>query len=277
MTVAAADRVGYEKQGNMQEWGVIASDIIYKHTLLNTAPGHATQGGYAKPAADAEGEIFIGVASERADNASGAADAVKVNVYMTGTYRFVTAGASESWKGLTAYIVDDQTVGLGGTSTTKFEIPCGVIVDVLSATEVAVRIDGFACKAWKERQFPVAATTDIARGNLVCENAAAYAANGADTAAFQFLGVAIAQADNDPGSAGDINVRVVNEGIWEFTCTTSLASVTIGDAMYVDGAATVDLAGGTANVDAFVGRVTRKGATDTVYVEVCPFSRGGTE
>lgn len=277
MTVASADRIGYQKQGIVQQWGVIASDIIYKHTLLNTAPGHATQGGYAKPAADAEGEIFIGVAAERKDNASGAAGAVNCPVYMSGVFNFVTAGATEAWKGLTAYIVDDQTVGLGGTSTTKFEIACGVIVDVISATEVAVRIDGYACKAWKERQFPVAGTMDIARGNLVCENAAGYAANGGDTANYIFLGVALAQADNNPGSAGDISVRVVNEGIWEFTCTTALGSITIGDAMYVDGAATVDLASGTGNVDAFVGRVTRLGGTDTVLVEVCPFSRGGTE
>lgn len=277
MTVAAADRIDYEKQGVTQEWGVIASDIIYKGTLVNTAPGHATQGGYAKPAADAEGEIFIGVATEQADNSSGAVGAETVKVKTEGAYRFITTGADETWKGRVVAIVDDQTVGLPGTSTTKFEVLCGVVVDYISSTSVVVKIDGYACKGFKDRQFPVAATTDIARGDLVCENAAGYAASGADTANFIFLGVAIERADNNPGSAGDISVKVTNEGIWEFTCTTSLASITIGDAMYVDGAQTVDLAGGTSNVDAFVGRVTRLGVTDTVFVEICPFSRGGTE
>ena len=53
-----------------------------------------------------------------------------------------------------------------------------------------------------EVEFPVAATTKIYAGSMVCVNAGGYAAPAADTSGYRFVGVALEQVDNSSGANG---------------------------------------------------------------------------
>lgn len=61
-------------------------------------------------------------------------------------------------------------------------------------------------------EFPVAAGVNILQGSNVAINATGYAVTGSDLSTIQGAGVAVEQADNTDGSAGDIYVKVYNEG-----------------------------------------------------------------
>ena len=61
-------------------------------------------------------------------------------------------------------------------------------------------------------EFPVAAGVNILQGSNVAVNATGYAVTGSDLSTIQGVGVAVEQANNTDGSAGDIYVKVYNEG-----------------------------------------------------------------
>ena len=61
-------------------------------------------------------------------------------------------------------------------------------------------------------EYPVAASTTIYEGSIVCVNSGGYAVPGADTSGYVFAGIAREGADNSDGSAGDINVKVYTRG-----------------------------------------------------------------
>lgn len=54
-------------------------------------------------------------------------------------------------------------------------------------------------------KYPVAATTNLTKGQAIFDNASGYATTGTAFAA-TFLGIAMAAADNSTGNAGDIDV-----------------------------------------------------------------------
>ncbi len=57
-------------------------------------------------------------------------------------------------------------------------------------------------------QVPVAASTHVYRGSLVCANTSGLAVPAVDTASFVFLGIAENDADNSTGGGAAINVQV---------------------------------------------------------------------
>lgn len=270
MTAASADRQAYRKPGDYVQYPVIATDIIYNGTLIANNIGHATEGGYAKPMENEQFNVFLGVADEKVDNSAGAAGAKNVKVWKTGSFIFDFNGTPVAADiGKQVYAVDDKTVGLAGAAATSYEIFVGTITEIVSTTQVRVRIDDAVDKFPHVYAYGVAATTDIARGDLVSENAGGYAVSSADTTSYQFLGVAIARADNNPGSAGDILVHVVADGCIVYMGTSAaIGGYTIGDAVYADGAQAVDLAGGTSNADQFVGRITRLNTTNYCWIKL---------
>lgn len=85
---------------------------------------------------------------------------------------------------------------------------------------------------------PVAASTKIYLGSLVCVNASGYAIPGADTAGLSFVGVACETADNSSGSAGDIKVQVRRLGIANFAAS-GLTQANVNDALYISDDQTV--------------------------------------
>lgn len=84
-----------------------------------------------------------------------------------------------------------------------------------------------------EIELPVENAVTIYAGSMVCINGSTGMANpAADSAGFQFVGVAMEQADNSSGSDGDITVRVRRKGVFKFAAS-SIAAAHVGDPMYV--------------------------------------------
>jgi hypothetical protein len=67
--------------------------------------------------------------------------------------------------------------------------------------------------------FPVAATTEIFEGTIVFSTVTGYLDDDTATGANRFAGIAIANVDNDPGSAGDKNAECYVEGVFELVGT----------------------------------------------------------
>lgn len=131
MTVLADDRNVARKEGELVDYDVVQSDIVYKGSLVS-----ATTGGYAQPASDSNQDLFLGVAAEKADNSSGSNGDIQVRIWKKGTFEFVMSGAAQANIGDPAYVVDDQTVA----TTTTNGILAGYIVGIESGI-ARVRID----------------------------------------------------------------------------------------------------------------------------------------
>jgi len=80
--------------------------------------------------------------------------------------------------------------------------------------------------------YPVAASTTIYKGALVCDNGSGYAVPGADNSSYTFIGIAVETADNSSGSAGDKEVRVYKTGVFEVP-KSSAAATDRAAAMYI--------------------------------------------
>src|SRR4030042_4892350 len=83
-----------------------------------------------------------------------------------------------------------------------------------------------------ELDAPVATGVKIFAGSMICANASGYAAPGANTANFKFLGVALEQVDNTLGGNGAKTVRYRCIGVYEFKAS-SISQVDVGKIMYL--------------------------------------------
>jgi hypothetical protein len=109
--------------------------------------------------------------------------------------------------------------------------------------------------------FPVAASTKIFAGALVCINASSLATKGATATGLKTVGVAQALADNSAGLASAINVPV-RRGVFRFgnsAAGDAIALADVGATCYVvddqtvaktDGTGTRSAAGTVRDVDA---------------------------
>jgi hypothetical protein len=72
------------------------------------------------------------------------------------------------------------------------------------------------------RSYPVAASSTIYAGAIVCVDNNGYAVPGSDSANLKFVGIAREKADNSSGSAGDISVEVdcIHGSTWRFAATS---------------------------------------------------------
>ncbi|PKO13837.1 hypothetical protein CVU37_15100 [candidate division BRC1 bacterium HGW-BRC1-1] len=109
----------------------------------------------------------------------------------------------------------------------------------MTASTVAVdskRKDG------ERHTYPVAASTKIPAGVLVCVNASGKAVNGSDTSGLVFVGVALETVDNSAGAADALEVQVERTGLWELAVTGTApvigAAACISDNVTVAAAAT---------------------------------------
>ncbi len=104
--------------------------------------------------------------------------------------------------------------------------------------------------------MPVAGSTRIFAGSLVCIGEDGYAVPAADTAGLLFAGVATAQADNRNGEDGDVRVVVRRRGRYRFNYQGSLTQAGLGARVYAVDDQTVDAANGVSN-DLRVGVIDR--------------------
>lgn len=103
MTTLAANTPRAYELGNRNHIPVIASDIIYE----GAAVGVVAASGHARPLA--AGDLFAGFAVAKADNSSGAAAAINVEVEKTGQVQLSVSGAVITDVGQPVYATDDDT------------------------------------------------------------------------------------------------------------------------------------------------------------------------
>ena len=87
---------------------------------------------------------FFGVAYETVDNSAGSAGDTGLRVETTGEHSFIAASAAQTWIGKEAYLdnaTDNQNVVVADPGIGP---KVGRVIEVVSATEVRVRIDGYA-------------------------------------------------------------------------------------------------------------------------------------
>ncbi|MCP4231270.1 MAG: hypothetical protein GY771_14130 [bacterium] len=135
MTALTANYDAERKDGLLISYPVEAATTVYKNALVC-----ANDDGYLLPGDDASGYIFLGIAYEKGDNSDGGDADMDVRTWKGGTYVLATNfTAAQEDVGSEVYIIDDNTVGLTSTNTVK----CGVIVEVISSSEVRIRIDNY--------------------------------------------------------------------------------------------------------------------------------------
>lgn len=147
MATLAADSARFYELGSVQEYPVIATDIIYEGAAVGE-----NASGYARPLQ--AGDPFLGFAESKADNAAGAAGAKSVRVRMRGQVQLAVAGATA----ITAndrplvYASDDDTFTLTASTNSIIGrvsrwISSGIAVvefDAMLAAAEAARVAGDA-------------------------------------------------------------------------------------------------------------------------------------
>jgi hypothetical protein len=128
MTALSEDRATSYREGIEIDIPVKATTKIYAGSMV--CVGGAD--GYAIPAADASGNIFMGVAMEQADNSSGANGAISVRVRRTGAFEFAASSITQAMVGDLMYVVDDQTFDETDPGNS---VVCGRLVKYVSATK----------------------------------------------------------------------------------------------------------------------------------------------
>ena len=134
MADATAARDVKRSQGDIVTLSIEAGDVLYAGTIVNIdADGFGIKG------ADTSGHVLGGVAVDTVDNSAGADGAKKIAVYREGTYEFAFSGTvAQTDVGVACYVVDNQTVGLAGTTTN--DVLVGTIVEFVDASTVRVKI-----------------------------------------------------------------------------------------------------------------------------------------
>lgn len=147
MTTLAVDKPRAFELGSIQEYPVVATDIIYEGAAVGE-----NGSGYARPLN--AGDPFLGFAESKADNSTGAAGDKRVRVRMRGQVQLAVAGATA----VTAndrplvYASDDDTFTLTASTNTIIGrvarwIESGVAVvefDAMLAAAEAARVAGDA-------------------------------------------------------------------------------------------------------------------------------------
>lgn len=138
MTTLADNLVRTFALGDMEEYPVIAADIIYQGAAVGE-----NGSGYSRPLQ--AGDPFQGFAAEKADNSAGAAGAETVRVRTRGKVQLAVAGATA----ITAndrpavYASDDNTFTLTSTSNSLI----GYVSRWVSSGVAIVEFDALAVKA----------------------------------------------------------------------------------------------------------------------------------
>jgi hypothetical protein len=105
MTTLAVDTYRVKIVGEVNEFPVIASDIIYE----GAAVGLVAATGHARPLTSAD--RFVGFAEQKADNSAGAAAAINVRVITKGSVVLSVSGAVITDVGQPVYATDDNAFG----------------------------------------------------------------------------------------------------------------------------------------------------------------------
>ncbi len=128
MSPLTRDRATSYREGIEVEFPVAAATMIYAGSMVCV-----NAGGYARPAADASGCRFAGMAMEQVDNTAGADGVLMIRLRRAGVFEFDAAALTQAKVGDAMYAVDDQT--FADTTGVTNHIKVGTLVKYVSATK----------------------------------------------------------------------------------------------------------------------------------------------
>ena len=136
MTATTTDRDTKRSDGKLKALKLAAVKVPKGVLVCIDASGYATNG------ADTANYLFAGASYEQVDNSGGSAGDEAIRVEKTGEHLFAYNGsdASQAIVGKEVYIVDNQTVDDDAAAVTN-DIKCGTVAEVVSGSEVRIRID----------------------------------------------------------------------------------------------------------------------------------------
>jgi hypothetical protein len=108
MANLTADRKSERKQGIIFELPAAATAHIYSGSMVSVDAN-----GYLVPASDSSTESFLGISRRESDNSSGANGDILSEGYLTGIFQMNSSSVTQADILSEAYVVDDNTVGLG--------------------------------------------------------------------------------------------------------------------------------------------------------------------
>lgn len=137
MATRASDIVRPYQLGELEDYPVVATDIIYEGSAVGE-----NASGYARPLVATD--PFLGFAQRKADNAAGAAGAVNVTVRTRGKVQLAISGIAITANDRPAvYASDDDTFTLTATSNTLI----GYVSRWVETGVAIVEFDAALCKA----------------------------------------------------------------------------------------------------------------------------------
>lgn len=145
-----------------------------------------------------------------------------------------------------------------GVGVAKFA-PMLLLGMAVTANQIVKRRDG--CR----ESIPVAASTTIYEGALVFVSATGYADDDTATGANRFAGIAVKQADNGSGSAGDIECEVYRDGVFLLS-GSGFTQASVGLDAFATDNYTVTTAPSASGVK--IGKVVDYVSSSTVYVAI---------
>lgn len=128
MALSANAEVDRKEMG-LNSIPVAASATIYKGAMVGLSSGYA-RGLVA-------GDVFVGIAYEKADNSSGSAGDINVRVWDEGKFLLTGSGFTQGTVGSKIYASADGTV----TTTSSSNSLIGRCVGYYSTTQIWVQID----------------------------------------------------------------------------------------------------------------------------------------
>jgi predicted RecA/RadA family phage recombinase len=112
---------------------------------------------------------------------------------------------------------------------------------------------------------PVAASVVIFKGSIVMGNATGYLAPAAALLNATMAGIAYEKADNANGLAGDVNCKLLREGLFELA-GAGFTQADIGKVVYASDDQTVSTTQGTNEVA--VGKIAQVVSATSVFVDI---------
>lgn len=128
MTALTRDRVTSYREGVEMDFPVAAGTKIFAGSLVCV-----NADGFAVPAADTSGYVFVGVALEQVDNSAGANGAKSLRVRREGVFEFDAASITQAMVGDPMYVVDDHTFDDAAGPTNDIKV--GLLVKYASTTK----------------------------------------------------------------------------------------------------------------------------------------------
>ncbi len=108
MPTLTKDIKSERKQGIVFALPAAANAHIYSGALVSV-----NAAGYVAPASDTSGETFLGVSRKESNNGGGANGALTAEGYLKGIFHFAAPGITQADLAKEAWVVDDNSVGLG--------------------------------------------------------------------------------------------------------------------------------------------------------------------